>query len=64
MGGVQRTPPWQFFDRGSSGNASNELIFHDFVPFNNQQDLAKPFFGFVFKFLRNFAAKALGPLKF
>ena len=57
-------PPQQFFDRGSSGNVSNELIFHDFVPFNNQQDLAKPFFRFFFKFLRNFASKTFGPLKF
>ena len=56
--------PLQFFDRGSSGNASNELIFHDIVPFNNQQDLAKPFFRFFFKFLKNVASKAFGPLKF
>ena len=54
MGGGQTDPPWQFFDRGSSGNASNELIFHDFVPFNNQQDLAKPFFRFFFQILEKF----------
>ena len=48
-GGVKQTPR-QFFDRGSSGNASNELIFHDFVPFNNQQDLEKPFFRFFSNF--------------
>ena len=60
-GGVPTDPPWQFFDRGSSGNASNDLIFHDFVPFNNQQDLAKPFFRFFFKSWRNFASKVLGP---
>ena len=53
-GGGSNGPPWQFFDRGSSGNASNELIFHDFVPFNNQQDLAKPFFRFFFQILEKF----------
>ena len=63
--GVSTNPPsLEFFDRGSSGNASNELIFHDIVPFNNQQDLAKPFFRFFFKFLKNVASKAFGPLKF
>ena len=54
MGGGPTDPPWQFFDRGSSGNASNELIFLDFVPFNNQQDLAKLFFGFFFQFFEKF----------
>ena len=63
-GGGFNEPPLQFFDRGSSGDGSNELIFLDFVPFNNQQDLAKPFFRFFFKFLKNFASKTLGPLKF
>ena len=53
-GGVQRTPPLQFFDRGSSGDGSNELIFLDFVPFNNQQDLAKPFFRFFFQIFEKF----------
>ena len=50
---VQRTP-LQFFDRGSSGDGSNELIFLDFVPFNNQQDLAKPFFRFFFQIFEKF----------
>ena len=50
MGGGPMDPPWQFFDHGSSVNASNELIFHDFVPFNNQQDLAQPFSDFFSTF--------------
>ena len=53
-GGGFNEPPRQFFDRGSSGDASNELIFLDFVPFNNQQDLAKPFFGFFFQIFEKF----------
>ena len=35
--------------RDSSLDASNGLIFHDFVPFNICQVLVKPFFGFFFE---------------
>ena len=63
-GGGPFGPPLQFIDRGSLDNASNELIFCDFVPFNIQQDMSKPFFGFFFKFSKNFALKTFDPQKF
>jgi hypothetical protein len=49
---------------GSLMNASIELIFPDFVPFNIQQGLEKPFLGFFFNFLRNLASKSLDWPKF
>ena len=54
MGGGSTNPPLQFLDRGSSSDGSNELIFLDFVPFNNPQDLAKPFFRFFFQIFEKF----------
>ena len=45
-------------------NATNGSIFHDFVPFNIQQDLANLFLGFLFNFLRNSSLKTYGPQTF
>ena len=43
MGRGSNRPPWQFFNPGSSGKASNELIFQDFVPFNKPRIEEKHF---------------------
>ena len=63
-GGGSKSPPSHIISVRSLVDATNGSIFHDFVPFNIQQDLANLFLGFLFNFLRNSSLKTYGPPKF
>jgi hypothetical protein len=48
--------------RDSSVDASNGLIFHDFVPFNICQVLVEPFLGFFLKILKKLDVENFWPV--
>ena len=63
MGGGSKSPPRQMISRHSLVNATNGSIFHDFVPFNIQQDLATLFLGFFFQFFQKFVVEDIWSTK-
>ena len=62
-GGGSKSPPSHIISVRSLVDATNGSIFHDFVPFNIQQDLATLFLGFFFQFFQKFVVEDIWSTK-